>query len=208
MPPKPKFTKEEIIKTSVEITRKDGIDAITAREIGSILGASTRPIFTYFESMDEVKKEVRLFARDLYCKYVLRGIAMPIPFLGVGLQILQFAKEEPELYRLLFLTKNTNPDEDDAMTALEYSQSLVREPIQHIYNMDAETANRYFRDIWLVCFSLATLVVTGACAYSDEEMGSILTEVSVSVCKAYKEIPGLAKGAFDRDAVFGELVKK
>jgi hypothetical protein len=39
-------------------------------------------------------------------------------------------------------------------------------------------------------------------------MSHVLTEVSLSVCKAYKEVPGLAEGRFDRDAVFQELVSK
>ena len=39
-------------------------------------------------------------------------------------------------------------------------------------------------------------------------MSAVFTEVSLAVCKAYKEIPGLAEGKFDRDAIFSELVKK
>ena len=52
------------------------------------------------------------------------------------------------------------------------------------------------------------LIVTDDCPYTDEEMSHVLTEVSLSVCKAYKEVPGLAEGRFDRDAVFQALVKK
>ena len=55
-------------------------------------------------------------------------------------------------------------------------------------------------------FSFATLIVTDDCPYTDEEMSAVLTEVSLSVCKAYKEIPGLPEGRFDRDAVFRELI--
>ena len=47
-----------------------------------------------------------------------------------------------------------------------------------------------------------------AVEYDAAEMSAILTEVSLSVCKAYKEVPGLPEGKFDRDAVFTELVKK
>ena len=56
--------------------------------------------------------------------------------------------------------------------------------------------------------SLATLVVTGGCPYSDEEMERILTGFSVGLCKSIKEIPGFAEDHYDRDAVFRELVKK
>jgi hypothetical protein len=77
-----------------------------------------------------------------------------------------------------------------------------------VYNMDADTADRYFRDLWLVAYSFATLVVTDDCPYTDEEMLAVGTEISLAVCKAYKEIPGLPEGRFDKDALFRDLVKK
>lgn len=56
--------------------------------------------------------------------------------------------------------------------------------------------------------SLATLIVTGGCPYSDAEIEQILTGFSVSICKAIKEIPGFTAGTFDRDRVFGALLEK
>ena len=92
--------------------------------------------------------------------------------------------------------------------ALKFSQDLARESIMRIYHMDAHTADCYFRDLWLISFSYATLVVTDDCPYTDEEIFAVGTEVSLAICKAYKEIPGLPEGNYDRDAIFRELVKK
>ena len=71
-----------------------------------------------------------------------------------------------------------------------------------------EEADFYFRNLWLVVHSLSTLIVTGDCPYRDQEIGQILTGFSLSTCKAIKEIPGFASGAFDRDAVFRALVQE
>ena len=207
MPPKVKFSKQEIVDAAVRVARDKGIDGVTAREIAAELGVSTRPIFTYFDTMDEVKAEVFQTAKELYRAYVERGLAGPIPFLGVGQQYIRFAHDEPELYKLLFLTRPGNAS-GGAMEALRFSQDLARESLMRIYNMDAHTADCYFRDLWLVVFSFATLIVTDDCPYTDAEMSAILTEVSLSICKAYKEVPGLPDGKFDRDALFTELVKK
>ena len=54
--------------------------------------------------------------------------------------------------------------------------------------------------------SLATLIVTGGCPYSDREIGQILTGFSLSLCKAIKEVPGFIAGTFDRDAAFRALL--
>ena len=207
MPPKVKFQKKEIIEAALEIAGEQGIEAVTAREVAKKLQVSVGPIFTYFSTMEELKSEVYKFAKERYREYVEFGLSGPIPFLGVGQQYIRFAKEEPELYKLLFLTKPSTAS-GGAMEALRFSQDLARESLMRIYNMDAHTADCYFRDLWLVVFSFATLIVTDGCPYTDEEMSAVLTEVSLSVCKAYKEIPGLPEGKFDRDAVFRELVKK
>lgn len=207
MPPKVKFQKKEIIEAAVAITRKQGIGAVTAREVGAVLGVSSRPLFTYFKSVDELKKAVWLYAKELYENYVKDGLKAEIPFLGVGQNYIRFAKEEPELYKYLFL----NPPEDvkgGAMEALRLSQDLVHPSLMRIYHMDGATADKYFRDLWLVAYSITTLIVTGECPYTDAEISALFTEFSVSICKAYKEIPGLPEGNFDKETVFKELVRK
>ena len=206
MPPKVKFQKEEIIEAAVNITRERGINAVTAREVGARLGVSSRPLFTYFDTVDELKKEVYFYAKNLYQEYVKNGLKAEIPFLGVGQNYIRFAKEEKELYKYLFLTA---PDgiKGSAIDGLKLSQDLVRDSLTHIYHMDGDTADKYFRDLWLVAYSITTLIVTGDCPYSDEEISALFTEFSVSICKAYKEIPGLSDGNYDKDAVFKELVK-
>ena len=58
MPPKPKFTREEITAAALELVSEQGIEALTARNRGMRLGSSARPIFTVFRSMEEVQQEV------------------------------------------------------------------------------------------------------------------------------------------------------
>ncbi len=207
MPPKVKFQKEDIVSAALNVARKKGINAVTAREVAAELNVSTRPIFTWFDTIEQLKSEVHQQAKVCYKEYVEAGLAAPIPFLGVGQQYIRFAQNEPELYKLLFLTK---PSEacGGAMEALKFSQDLVRDSIMRIYNMDAATADRYFQNLWLVAFSFATLIVTDDCPYTDKEMSSVFTEMSLALCKAYKEVPGLITGEFDRDKIFSELVRK
>lgn len=59
MPPKPRFTREEIIAAALDIVSRKGVEALTARELGEALGSSARPIFTVFRSMEELQQEVR-----------------------------------------------------------------------------------------------------------------------------------------------------
>lgn len=205
MAPKNKFTKEEMVNAALQVVRLNGIDRLTAKTMADELGTSTQPIFTAFGSMDTVRQEVYDSAIRLYDKYTTAGLKEKIPFLGVGMQYIRFAWDEPELYRFLFLTRTQN-NKYSAMTAMRRLQALVRPTLMNVYRITDEEADIYFRDLWFVVHSLSTLIVTGDCPYSDREIGQILTGFSISICKSIKEIPGFAAGTFDRDAMFRALI--
>ena len=207
MAPKNKFTKAEMVEAALQVVRAKGLGGLTAKTMAEELGTSTQPVFTGFGSMDSVRREVYAAAVRVYDSYTDAGLHQENPFFGVGMQYIRFAREEPELYRILFLTQ-TQGRECSAMQSMAHLQELVRPTLMEIYQITAEEADVYFRDLWFVAHSLATLIVTGDCPYSDREIGQILTGVSISICKSIKEIPGFAAGTFDRDAAFRTLIGK
>lgn len=193
MPPKPKFTKEEITNAALTVAREKGIAAVSAREVALVLGTSTRPIFTYFRTMDELKKEVRQFAENIFQNYVEKGLAMDPPFLGVGVQYLAFAHQEPELYKLLYMS----PPRRRAMQRAgshEPGAGAGAEPLMEIYHIDALAADRYFRDMWLVVHSLCSLIVTGNCAFSQQEVQQLLTGLQPEPVQGLEGSAGLRRG--------------
>ena len=70
MPPKPKFTREEIVAAALSLLREQGESALTAREIGKRLGTSSSPIFTTFKDMEELKAAVQLEAKAVFDRYM------------------------------------------------------------------------------------------------------------------------------------------
>ena len=116
---------------------------------------------------------------------------------------IRFAREEPELYRLLFLSHDVSP----VIEAMRHSQSLIRSTLESLYHLTAAEADYYFRDMWLVVHSLSTLIVTGGCAYTDDEICGILSGFSLGVCRAIRQVPGFVEGTFDRTAEFTRLLK-
>ena len=106
MPPKPKFTKEEIVAAALELVSEKGIEALTARELGVRLGSSARPIFTVFNSMEEVQEEVRAAALKRFESYAEKAMHYTPVFKQVGMQMILFAMEEPKLYQLVYMSEN------------------------------------------------------------------------------------------------------
>lgn len=206
MPPKFKFKREEIVEAAVNLTRRGGVDAVTARGIASELGVSTQPIFTCFKNMEEAKEEVRIYAEKLCHNYLEKGVEASIPFFGFGMAYIRFAKEEPELYKMLFI----NPDKEgeSMLDTLSGIRLIVINSIEKTYRFNEKESKRLFRDLWFVAHSIATLCVGGICPFSDEEIAKILTGFSVSICKSIKEIKGFVDDSFDRDEVFGKIIKE
>ena len=207
MAPKNKFTREEMVAAAVQVVRKNGAASLTAKSLAGELGTSTQPVFTCFGTMDTAKAEVYASAGRLFDNYLAEGMKEEVSFFGFGMQYIRFAREEPELYRLLFLMR---PDDlgSGAFATMRHMQEIVRPSLVETYHISEQEADRYFRDLWLVVHSLSTLIVTGECPYSDREIGQILTGFSVSIFKAIKEIPGFVEGDFDRDATFRDLIQK
>ena len=210
MPRKPKYTKEEIAEHSLEIIRKQGAQNLTARELAKELGTTVAPIFVHYSSMDELQQEVHVLARNRFREYIRKGMDEKIPFLGVGMRYVRFAREESELYRFLFLSDNVADAKAShyGMDEFNRSQEMVRECVKDFYRMDDLQAEHFSRNMWLVAHSMATLIVAGGGSFTEEEVGATYVELGFSLCKAYKEVPGLVEGTFDKDAMFGKLLNR
>ena len=106
MPPKPKITKDMILTTVLNITRETGFEAVNARSIAGKLQCSTRPIFTCYENMEELKAEFLDFAFEYYNRYVeeYKKSKNIESYLLFPLSYIEFAKEETNLFRLLFIS--------------------------------------------------------------------------------------------------------
>lgn len=120
MPPKAKFTREEIVNAGLSIVRKRGMGAVTARELGMELGSSARPVFTVFQSMEEVQEEIVRAAKDVYNRCVKQGLSQEMAFKSVGMEYIGFARREPQLFRLLFMRERAEtPGVKDVLFAID-----------------------------------------------------------------------------------------
>lgn len=188
MPPKAKFTREEIVSAGLEIVKADGIEALTARALGARLGSSPRPIFTVFESMEEVLGEVRMSAKKLYASYVDRGLSEEIAFKGVGTQYILFAIREPKLFRLLFMEEQENvPSISGVLPLIEENYDRIVRSVQDSYGLDIEAARKLYRHLWIYTHGIATLCATRMCSFTAEEIGSMMSEVFKGLLNGIEE---------------------
>lgn len=188
MPPKAKFTREEIVEVAFSIVKADGFEALTSRALGTRLGSSARPIFTVFQSMDEVQQAVIEAAKVLYKEYVDQGLMWENPFKGVGTQYILFSMQEPKLFQLLFMTEQPQiPDFSGVLPLIEESYEKILLSIQKYYGMNRPLAEKLYHHLWIYTHGIATLCATKMCRFTGEEISSMITEVFTSILKNIKE---------------------
>lgn len=187
MPPKAKFTREEIIEFALDLVAEKGINALTARELGSTLGTSSRPIFTAFQNMEEVLQEVRTAAVTRFSAYAKKAEQFTPVFKQVGLQMIMFACEEPKLYRLLFISEKPEVQTfDDVYNNLGEIAPLCVEVIQRDYDLDYDNAMLLFKQIWIYTYGVGALIATGMCRFTMEEIQDMLSRQFVAMLMLIK----------------------
>ena len=105
MPPKNKFTRQQIIDAAFDIAREEGIDGITIRKVADKLGSSVAPIYVNFTDIEALKNAIVHKAFDLSQEMLSRQYS-PDPFENIGIASLRFAKEYSQLFRDLVMKRN------------------------------------------------------------------------------------------------------
>lgn len=177
MPPKAKYSREGITEAAFALVRERGESALTARSLAATLGTSTAPIFTAFEGIDDVMAAVTERAFALYRTYLGEGLCHPIPFKGAGLAYIRFAKEEPMLFRLLFVERRNADPLPHYLPGEGEHEETVRATVEGRYGLKAEDARYLYNHISVYVQGLASLYAYGRCVFSEEDVDRMLSEV-------------------------------
>ena len=176
MPPKPKFTREEIVQTALDVVSRKGVEALTAKKLGDALGSSARPIFTVFTSMKEVQDAVRAAAMRRFESFAEQKLpGMPL-FKQVGMRMVLFGAREPKLYQLLFMQENRNAVSfDDVFGELGPTAETCIALIRETYSLSETEAMLLFENVWIYTFGVGALCATRVCHFSEEKLGEMLS---------------------------------
>lgn len=168
------FTKDEIIDAALELTRKNGMAALTARALAAKLGSSSRPVFGLFKNMEEVQHEVLKAANNLYQNFQKEDMASGQypPYKASGMSYIRFAREERELFKLLFMRDRSN--EKPAEEKEEIKPLL--ELIQQNLGINEEEAYMFHVEMWLYVHGVATTIATSYSEWDEEFISKLLTD--------------------------------
>lgn len=183
MAPKVKITKEQILAAAVEIVRENGIGALNARELAKTLNCSTQPIFSCYSSMVQLKTEVTAEAEKRYQHYLASGMedGRYPKYKAAGLAYIRFAKDEKELFRLLFMRDRTGEKVNEIT---EEADSMAR-LISSAAGLTYEQALQMHILMWIYVHGIATMIVTSYLDWDWDTISSMMSDVYEGVKQRY-----------------------
>ena len=180
MPRSAFFSKETIAAAGLEIVRRQGISALTARALGKQLGCSLSPIFTVFKDMDEIHTAVRQAAADLFADYVKDVLDYQPAFKEYGMRLIRFAKQEQNVFQL-FLERGNSLMENAPEMALK-----CLDEIKVLYHLTDNMVLILYRQLWAFTCGVAVLAMRSPDEYPEEMISEMISTQFISTLSFLK----------------------
>ncbi len=167
MPAKAKVTREMIVDAAFAVARETGAENINARTVSERLHCSTQPVMYHFATIEELKRTVYAKA-DLYHSEYLMHLKSPAKgvMLGIGMNYIRFAIEEPHLFRFLFQS-----DFFGGSTLLELIDAEELAPVlsamQGALGVDRERTKKVFLTVFLFAHGYASIIANNSLKYDE-----------------------------------------
>jgi AcrR family transcriptional regulator len=175
MPPKVKVQRTDIINAAISLVREGGEASLNARDVAARLNCSTQPIFSNFADMESLKcaviKEAEAIFERSMNEEILSG-KYP-PYKASGMAYIKFAKEERELFRLLYMRSREIEKEDEGSGLWDMMGGLVRENT----GLSGDAVNLFHLEMWSCVHGIAVMMATGYFELDWETVSRILTDV-------------------------------
>ena len=174
MSPKIKISKEEIVKTALSLVREKGEEGINARAIAAALASSTQPIFSNFATMEELKAAVVRAAYEVYLDFIAREAKSgKYPkYKAFGMAYIRFAREEKELFKLLFMRDRRG---EDLSPSPDFKESVKL--IMDANGIDEEKATLLHLEMWCCVHGIGTMFATSYLSLEDELISQMISDV-------------------------------
>ena len=184
MPPKVKVSREEIINATVEIVRRSGAQAVNARTVAAALGCSTQPILSNFETMDALHYAV-VERADAICWDYIRRVTESGEFpdyKASGMGYILFAREEKELFKLLYMRDRTEETDTLGLQMSEEMETMICKNT----GLDAETVKLFHLEMWAFVHGIATMFATSFLDLDWQLVSKMLTDMYQGLRKQYE----------------------
>ena len=173
MPPKTKITRDMVVDAAVEVARESGYESINARTVAAQLRCSTQPVMSHFATIDSLKRAAFKRVDQLHSEFLLRVPPGQDPVLGIGLNYVRFAVEEPQLFRFLF--QSGYPEERNLLEMIGSDELIpVLAAMQEGCGLNAEQTRQVFLTVALFAHGYASIIANNNLEFYEKRIAEHL----------------------------------
>ena len=183
MPPKTKVTKEELVKAATEVVRRNGAAALNARTVAAEAACSTQPVFSNFSTVEELRVAVLRQADCILKEYIekeTRSGRFP-PYKASGMGYIRFAKEEKELFKLLYMCDRRGKETVEEFYIFDDMEARVK----NATSLAGQEAELFHMEMWVYVHGIATMLATGFLDLDWDLVSKMITDAYQGLRKQY-----------------------
>ncbi len=183
MPPKTRITKDMIIHAAIEIAKQSGYESINARTVSERLHCSTQPVMYHFSTIDAMKRAAYATADHLHSEYMMTAVPGQDPVLGIGMNYIRFAVEEPQLFRFLF--QSGYAKEHSLLEMIDSEELIpVLNAMQEGSGLRMEKTKQIFLTVALFAHGYASIIANNGLEYDEKLVAEHLDRAWNGACLA------------------------
>jgi len=167
MPPKQRFSPEDVIEAAFRVVRKHGWDGFSARAIANELNSSVRPIYEYFQTMENIEAEVVQKILAYFVEFINQDRTGD-KWLDQALGYVIFASNEKHLFRSINDEKHTLSQKKFGVQHWDKLGERLSED-ERFKDLPDEVVNKIRGTRWIFVHGLAYLISNGWYASPTEE---------------------------------------
>lgn len=185
MPPRKKINKEEILKISLEILKKEPLENINARRLAKELNCSVQPIFYNFKNMEELKREALNAIYRKYQEALIEASNKSKAYKEMGLAYIRFAKEYPNYFKIIFMG-NTNQTCENIIDQDNNQNGIIQKGME-LTGFTYEQQKEFHIKVWIFTHGIATLVATNTVRFKEDEIEKLLKDTVREMIRGSKK---------------------
>lgn len=186
MPPRQRFSPQDVIEAAYRVVRKKGWEGFSARTIANELNSSTRPIYDYFSSMENIEAEVVKKALATFVAFIDRERTGDT-WLDQALGYVLFASQEKQLFQCINDEKHTSFQKKFAKRHwLELEEKLSTD--ERFKDLPDETRHNIRAARWVMIHGLANLVSNGWIKKTITEDSILSEEIGFNLVDFLKKV--------------------
>lgn len=187
LPPQQKVTKELLVKAGYFLTQEIGIENINARNLAKEVGCSTQPIFSQFESIEEVKQAIHDYACVILEDKITEYADSKNIIVESSLILTTMAREQKEIFKLIFMSPYCL-GKNFMSSRLDYSSNQkILKSLKENYSLSEKQAANILERISLFVHGIATIMATSNFTYTDKQIKEMVSTTLIDMIKGFSK---------------------